>query len=144
MGRGLPSGWDQEARCVTAVGWQRLTDSNIPETWTDGTVSWHDVMARAHSYFEHINVYESRALLRSLEVTCKLYWTRHARVLALEDNSAVSGSWNKGRSRAYSLNQTLRKRAALECAGAVEAAVAWCSTGRMPMDRLSRERIVRR
>ncbi len=102
------------------------------------------MLARAHSYFEFINVYESRALLRSLEVTCKMHWTRHARVLALEDNSAVSGSWSKGRSRAYSLNQTLRKRAALECAGALEAAVVWCSTGRMPMDRLSRERIVRR
>ena len=46
MGRGLPSGWDQEALCVTVVGWQRLTDSNIPETWADGTVSWHDVLAR--------------------------------------------------------------------------------------------------
>ena len=50
----------------------------IPAVWTDGTHRWHDVLARAHSYREHITQYEARVLLRCLEIVVRIDGARRA------------------------------------------------------------------
>ena len=106
MGRGLPNEADLNLRHVSALAWDALTDHSIPDSWTNGSVAWHDLLARAHSYPEHITISESRVLLRSLQVLSKILHLHHSRVLALEDNSAVRGAWQKGRSRSWQLTST--------------------------------------
>ena len=144
IGRGVPRDMDLSLSCISALQWVRTGDEQIPLSWTDGTLPWHDVLARAHSYHEHITVCEARVLLRSYEIAAKIPQFRRARMLALEDNQAVKGSWAKGRSAAWPLNQILRRRAAIEGGSSIELATAWVGTLRMPLDKLSRERIVRR
>ena len=124
--------------------WVQLADERIPVPWTDGSLAWHDLLSRAHSYPEAIHLLEGKALLRSVEILVKLPWTRDSRCLCLEDNQTVVGAWSKGRSSSWSLNQLLRRRAALELTSAVEVLLSWIGTQRMPLDRLSRERVTRR
>ena len=128
---------------VEGVGPQ-LSDHNIPNCWTDGSTRWYDLLARAHSYQEAIHLYEARTLIRSLEVTVKIPCTRRSHLVALEDNSVVVGSFARGRSPKWVLNNICRRKMALELAGDVMLATAWLGTKRMPMDKLSRVRVVER
>ena len=47
-------------------------------------------------------------------------------------------------SKLFPLNVICRKKLSLEIVGDVEALVAWVRSKRMPMDRLSRERVLKR
>jgi hypothetical protein len=118
-------------------------DDYIPQEWTDSSTYWHDILARAHSYPEHITQYEAKVLVRLTEILAKLPFTRRSYVLTLEDNQAVVGAMSRGRSPSYPLNQSCRRKMAIELASDVIFLVAWISTHRMPMDKLSRERIIR-
>ena len=143
-GRGMPKASELAMSCGTLREWVGVTDSLIPDSWTSGIVPWHELLSRAHSYREIICVYEARALVRSLEVLAKVPFARDSRALGLEDNQAVVGAWNKGRSSHWGMNQALRRRTGLELISGIELAVSWLGTKRMPMDRLSRDRITRR
>ena len=143
-GRGMPRASELAMSCGTLREWVGVTDSQVPDSWTSGIVPWHDLLSRAHSYREIICVYETRVLVRSLEVLAKVPFARESRALGLEDNQAVVGAWNKGRSSCWGLNQALRRRTGLELVSSIELSVSWLGTKRMPMDKLSRERVTRR
>ena len=117
------------------------SQADIPNELTSNTL-WYDLIARAHSYFEHVHLYEGRVLLRSLEIVCKIPETQRSRLMSLEDNQTVHFSFAHGRSPVFSLNQLCRRRLALELASDVHLMTAWCPTKRMPMDTLSRDRVV--
>ena len=59
LGRGVPK-HEELTSCVSkVVGTTSLyTDVAIPDDWTNGTVKWFDLLARAHSYPCHIHLYE--------------------------------------------------------------------------------------
>jgi len=82
-------------------------------------------------------------LLRSAELVGRLEECRRSFLVALEDNQAVHYAFSKGRSSKWPVNTMCRRKAALECASDICMLTVWCGTKRMPMDRLSRERIVR-
>ena len=145
IGRGVPRERELHQSGLSVKSWVAAkSDEIVPCTWTSGSVKWHDLLARAHSYREIIMLYEARVLLRSIEIVVKLPFTRRSYLAGLEDNQAVCGAWAAGRSSRWAVNQVLRRRTALEVAGDVCAAAAWVGTLRMPLDRLSRERVVRR
>ena len=97
IGRGVPRDSELRVGAQGTCDWEgTLSDSHIPESWTDGTVSWHELLARAHSYPEAIHLSEGRTLLRNLEVFVRLPEARRSYVLALEDNAVVVGSFSKG------------------------------------------------
>ena len=122
----------------------QLSDLHVPVSWTDGSTQWYDLLARAHSYQEAIHLYEARTLLRSIEILTKLPHARRSHLLALEDNSVVVGAFGRGRSPKWSLNNVCRRKCGLELASDIQTATAWLGTKRMPMDRLSRVRVVNR
>ena len=62
---------------------------------------------------------------------------RH-RLLSLQDNRPVAGSFAKGRSPAFGLNRLCRQRAALTLASEVQLLLPWIESHRMPADWLSR------
>ena len=145
IGRGVPRESEVSVSGVSVKRWvQMMSDKPIPLSWTSGDVVWHHVLARAHSYREGIMMYEARVFLRSVEVIAKIHDTRRSHLLGLEDNAGVVGAWAHGRSPTWHVNALLRRRTALEVAADVSVAAAWCGTKRMPMDELSRERVVRR
>ena len=113
-------------------------------SWTDGSVRWFDLLARAHSFKQSIHIYEGAVLLRSFELISKIPRFSRSLLLCLEDNQVVCGAFSRGRSSKPSLNKLCRRRAALEVAADVSLLTAWCSTGRMVMDRLSRHRVIER
>ncbi len=81
--------------------------------------------------------------MRSLEIATKTGVFRRSYMLALEDNQAVVGAFAKGRSTNYNFNSVCRRKLALELTADIHLLVPWISTKRMPMDRLSRDRIIR-
>ena len=92
MAQGVPKDAALESsRRGIEVRSKPLSDLAVPEPWTDGSTRWYDVLARAHSYPEHTNLYEVRVLGRSFERICKLGRFRRSRYVALEDNQVVCG-----------------------------------------------------
>ena len=147
LARGVPKLHNFEgAVALRQVGKARgfYSDFSIPTTWTDGSVRWYDLLARAHSYRCSIHIYEGQVLLRSLELVCKRPAFRNAFLLCLEDNQVVCGAFARGRSSRNDLNRLCRRKASLEIASGISLLAVWCSTGRMPMDKLSRTRVLER
>ena len=142
LGKGVPREDLGLFGCEDKAAGYILNDNIIPQSWTDGTVPWFDLLARSHSYYEHINLYESRVLCRSFEIASKVHELRRSRILALEDNQVTSYVFSRGRSKVWSLNGVARRRVALELASDCEMLNTWVQTKRMPMDALSRDRIV--
>ena len=145
LGRGIPK---EELLALRNAGVEggchQLSDLNIPSAWTDGSTRWYDLLARAHSYQESIHLYEARTLLRSIEIIAKCVHARRSHLVALEDNSTVVGAFARGRSPKWPLNNVCRRKCGLELASDIQTATAWLGTTRMPMDKLSRVRIVER
>ena len=56
----------------------QYSDTNIPDSWTNGETRWRDLMARAHLYPEAIHIYEAHILVRSYELMTKLTHTHVA------------------------------------------------------------------
>ena len=102
-----------------------FSDFSLPASWTDGSVKWHDLLARAHSFPCPIHIYEGQVLLRSLELACKRPEFRRGRLVVLEDNQVVCGSFSRGRSSRTNLNKLCRKKSALEVASGISLAVLW-------------------
>ena len=104
----------------------------------DGSVHWTEVLAGRHRFDEHINSYEARVLLKTLNIAARIPALRRSRLVALEDNTVTHHIFSRGRSSKWALSQILRKRAGLELAGNLELMSAWVRSARMPMDSLSR------
>ena len=143
MARGIPSLFEQISQeSGLEVVSSTLSDVCIPDAWTNGSTKWWDLLARAHSYPEHIYVYESRTLVRSLEIAAKIPPLHRSRLLMLEDNAVTVLIFGKGRSKTWALNQVCRRKMSLELASNISTAVAWVQSKRMPMGALSRHRHV--
>ena len=117
-----------------------LGDALIPGNWTNGAVQWKDYLACTHSYPEHINVYEARVAVRSLEVVCKIPYLPRSRFLTLEDNQVTCHIFQKGRAKVWGLNQVCRRKGALEIASDIDLLSPWVRSSRMRMDELSKSR----
>ena len=144
MSNGIPSETELRRREVgSQAGDFRISDANIPESWNQPS-EWPDLFTRAHSYAEAIHLYEGRVLIRGLEIVCKILVARRAWFVSLEDNAVVVHSLAKGRSQNWSVNTICRRRAALELCSDVALLATWIGTERMPMDQLSRKRVLNR
>ena len=141
LSKTVPNDSTQVARRRTLGGHSVLSDECVPAHWTGG-IHWHALLARAHSYREAVHLYEGRVLLRSAEISAKLAEARRSSIVCLEDNQVVVHSFNHGRSSVYSLNQLCRRRCALELSADQTILPVWVQTSRMPMDALSRDRVI--
>ena len=53
----------------------QYSDTNIPDSWTNGETRWRDLIARAHSYPEAIHIYKAHVLVRTFKLMTKLTHT---------------------------------------------------------------------
>ena len=98
MSKGLPKEECSSSSKLEGAGRSCLSDLHVPSSWTNGDLKWHNLLAAAHVYREHINIYESRFLCRVAQVAAKIPHLRRSRILALEDNSVTHYNFIRGRS----------------------------------------------
>ncbi len=87
---------------------------------------------------DHITLGEGRAHFKLIQSLASVGDTHNARIVALQDNFAISGSMSKGRSPAPSLNYLVRRRSAHSLASNILIASPWIETSLMPADYASR------
>ena len=117
----------------------RIPVPRIPEEVVAADRKWFPVASGRWIYREHIMLTEGRAtniLLQKLAAQTDFHGQR---VISLNDNLGWCAATQKGRSPAYSLNQQLRRRAALAIASDIQLLHPWVDTARMPADWLSRQ-----
>ena len=119
-----------------------LPRSRTPLHWDERR--WHELEAKDHRAREHVTLYEGRATTRWLYMCLRIKETERSRLNTLTDNMPAAGAFIKGRSPGFELNSLCRRRLGLEVASGVAQVIGWEPSARMPMDGLSRNRIVRR
>ena len=87
---------------------------------------------------DHITLGEGRAHFKLIQSLASIASTHSTRIVALQDNFAISGSMSKGRSPAPSLNYLVRRRAGHSLASNILIASPWIETSKMPADYASR------
>ena len=90
------------------------------------------------SQADHITLGEARAVVRMMEIACRDPRSHRHRVLSLQDNRPVCGSFAKGRSTAPALNRLCRQRASFGLATELQVLLPWTEPKKMPADGLSR------
>ena len=110
--------------------------ARVPQQTLDET--WAPLIPGRWSFEDHITLGGDRAVIRLLELFVQDPRNHRWRVLSLQDNRPVSGSFSKGRSTAPGLNRLCRKRAALTVAGQIQLHLPWVQSVVMPADGLSR------
>ncbi len=87
---------------------------------------------------DHITLGEGRAHFKLIQSLASVGDTHDTRIVALQDNFAISGSMSKGRSPAPSLNYLVRRRSGHSLASNILIASPWIETSLMPADYASR------
>ena len=87
---------------------------------------------------DHITIAEARAMFKLCQVMSVCPNCRNLKMIALEDNLAVSGSHSKGRSTSWPLNYIHRRKSALLIAMASRLLLPWIETTKQVVDYLNR------
>ena len=82
---------------------------------------------------------EGRAVVKLVRGLASCPAAHGHKAASLQDNTAVSGSFSKGRSAAPALNYLARQRAGSSLASGVQVLLPWVESARQPADGLSRE-----
>ena len=78
-------------------------------------------------------------MVKLLEIVTRNDRCHRSKLLSLQDNRPICGSFGKGRSTAPALNRLCRQRIALCVAGEVQILLPWTQSALMPADDLSRQ-----
>jgi len=87
---------------------------------------------------DHITLGEGRAVNKMLDVVTASCLFHRLKIISLQDNQPIAGSYMKGRSPAAALNRLCRKKAARLLACGSRLILPWCESRRMPADEASR------
>ena len=87
---------------------------------------------------DHITLGEARTVVKLLDLLARDERCHRHRVLSLQDNRPVQGSFAKGRSTAAALNRICRQRASISAAAELQSLLPWVQSKLMPADYLSR------
>ncbi len=115
--------------------------ANIPFTRVPAELlscDWVPLLAGRWEWAEHITLGEGRAVIKLLSMLAQDPRAHRHRVLSLQDNRPVAGSFAKGRASSEALNRLCRKRAAISIAAEIYMLLPWVQSGVMPADWLSR------
>lgn len=123
---------------------QLLRRMHLPRSWFDESadITWHTLQAKHWSFSMHINRGVSRGcyqFARHLQF-CMASPSDRWEPLDLSDNSAMTGSWQDGRSSSWPLNSECRRVAALEGFFNVRSTVSWIDTLHQSGDDGTREK----
>ena len=125
---------------------ERRIEATKPRSLLDARVfdetAWLPLQAGRWRAKDHNTLGEARGVIKLLDGVCLTPEGLRRRVLSLQDNQPVCGSFHKGRSPSPSLNYILRKKAARTLAFAIRLMLPWAEAFRMPADWLSRVRDV--
>ena len=114
------------------IPFTRIPDAILDAEWTPLLWGrWRDA--------DHITLGEGRTVIKLLELLAKEPRCHRRRLLSLQDNRPVSGSFAKGRSTAPPLNHLCRQKASFSLAAELQLLLPWVQTSRMPADELSRK-----
>ena len=87
---------------------------------------------------DHITLGEGRTVIKLLELLTGDVRCHRRRVISLQDNRPISGSFSKGRSTSGPLSYICRQRTAFGVAAEVQLLLPWVQSKLMPADDLSR------
>ena len=121
---------------------ERQIARTIPFTRVPNAVveaSWRPILAGRWHAPDHITLGEGRAVVKLLDIITRDPRCHRTRMLSLQDNRPIAGSFGKGRSTAPALNRLCRQRAAYCLAGEVQLLLPWVQSALMPADWLSRQ-----
>ena len=127
----LGKNWGSRANLVPTVPFAQLPAELIE-------ARWEVLDAERWRIADHITLGEGRAHVRIFQALSGVAGAHGRRVIALEDNNAVSCSMTKGRSTAPALNYLIRRRSAALIGSDMVAACPWLQTHLMPADGASR------
>ena len=110
----------------------------LHDSWFD-TESWLEVTRGRWKHDDGIILGESRAVNKYVNILSTFKGARDSKLIGLQDNSSVSGASAKGRSTAYPLNRSIRKRASLLLATSLRIIMPWVESAKQPADSASRK-----
>jgi hypothetical protein len=99
---------------------------------------WTGIAHGRWAFSDHITLGEGRSVLKLLDALLMWPQAHRSKVISLQDNMGIAGSFHKGRSPAPALNYLLRRRTARTIAGAWRLILPWVETVRQVADHLSR------
>ena len=102
--------------------------------------SWKAVDAGLWNLEDPIALGEGRAVVRLLKILSARSAAHNHRVIPLQDNTVISGSFTKGRSPAPAVNHLARQRSALSIASAIGMVLPWVPTTEQTADDISRDK----
>jgi hypothetical protein len=111
--------------------------SRLHEDWFCHS-DWIQISRGRWKYDDGIILGESRAVTKMLNIVSTFKGAQRCKIIGLQDNSAVAGASSKGRSSAYPLNRSLRKRASLLFARSLRLIMPWVESAKQPADLASR------
>ena len=111
--------------------------SLLSDRWFEA-VDWTPLCRGRWRFSDGIILGESRAVNKMLNIVSVFRGSQNSNIFGLQDNTAVAGASNKGRSSAMPLNRTLRKRAAILLAKSIRLILPWVQSAAQPADQGSR------
>ena len=92
------------------------------------------------NFSDPIALGEGRAVVRLLKILSARAEAHNHRVISLQDNTVICGSFTKGRSPAPAVNHLARQRSALSIASAIGLVLPWAPTAEQTADDISRDK----
>jgi hypothetical protein len=112
--------------------------SLMPRAQIGGPDEWTSLRRGRWKIKDHVTLGEARGVLAILDLWSSRKSLHRARIISLQDNQGVSGSFTKGRSPAPALNFLCRRRAGRSLAAQLWMLLPWVQSDLMPADRDSR------
>ena len=112
--------------------------SLMPRDVLGGPDDWISLRRGRWTQADHITLGEGRALLSGLDICSARACCHRTRILSLQDNQAIAGSFTKGRSPSPALNFLARRKCSRVRAGQIFLSLPWVHSDAMPADRDSR------
>ena len=112
--------------------------AGLPDALFSDQYEWETLAHGRWLWSDHISLGEGRAVLRLLDAILHIPKWHRRRILSLEDNRAIVGIFNRGRSCSLGLNYLARRKAARTFAARLRLLLPWIDTHRMPAGDASR------
>ena len=119
--------------------WRRRAPYPLLDVGLIEGAKWCPVASGRCNYDDYIALREGFAVVKLVRGLASCTAAHGFKALSLQDNSAVSSSFSKGRSAVPALNYVARQRAGSSIASGVQALLPWVESARQPVDGLSRE-----
>ena len=120
----------------------RALQANVPFTQVPPSIienTWYPIKWGRWRATDHITLGEARTVVQLMSIVTRDPRSHRHKIISLQDNRPVAGSFAKGRSTAPTLNRACRQRASYALAADLQVLLPWIQSKLMPADGLSRD-----